>query len=40
LVTLPLSGCGGTAAQDYPTLEPLDDLLARADGAFSRHAGE
>jgi hypothetical protein len=35
-----LSGCDGTARATYPTLEPLDDLLAQADSAFSRPAGE
>jgi hypothetical protein len=29
-------GCGATGAADYPRLEPLDGLLAQADGAFTR----
>jgi hypothetical protein len=39
LVAVFLAGCGSTGASDYPTLEPLDDILARADSAFSRPAG-
>jgi hypothetical protein len=32
-----LAACAapGTPAQEYPTLQPIDDLLAQADSAFA-----
>ncbi len=37
IAALGLAGCdrAGTSAQGYPSLEPLDKLLAEADSAFS-----
>jgi len=34
-----LAGCSATATREYPTLQPIDGLLAEADSAFSRPSG-
>ncbi len=36
IAAVALAGCSATAKREYPTLQPIDDLLAEADSAFSR----